>query len=158
MLGESPRRCSATRDPLGLCTPMPECLAGLGSLKEGLKETGEGIKSIPSQIADFASDPLKGGFVADLASIPLTVAGAGPAVVAGGAVGAKATSALGRLAVRAQVALANDKGLSIGAGLVAGYNNLPVPAGAPATFTWAHSAGRILDTGFKIAKAYNLIP
>ena len=62
-------------DPFGLCTPIPECLYGLGGLQAAVQEVGDAIKSIPSQIADFASDPLKGGFVANLAMVPFTVVG-----------------------------------------------------------------------------------
>ena len=58
-------------DPFGLC---PNPLAtGLGSLQCAIEDIIGAIKSGPSQIAAFWSDPLKGGFAVKLAMVPLTV-------------------------------------------------------------------------------------
>jgi hypothetical protein len=66
-------RCVSYSDPFGLC-PNPTAV-GLGSLQCAMEDMWEGIKSIPSQIANFATDPLKGGFVGSLAMTPFTVIG-----------------------------------------------------------------------------------
>jgi hypothetical protein len=69
--GASGYRCLNYSDPFGLCrNPLA---GGLGSLQCALEDTWAGIKSIPSQIADFAGDSRKGGFVASLAMVPLTI-------------------------------------------------------------------------------------
>jgi hypothetical protein len=123
-------------DPFGLCDPMPQCLEGLGSLREGLDEVKGAIESIPSQVRDFANDPLKGGFVAQLASIPLAAAAAGSMLEAAPAAAgvtetaiSSATNALERAAIRIQVTALNNPVGAYLTGFGLGYSGLPVPQG-----------------------------
>ena len=130
-----------------------------------MKETAEGIKSIPSQIADFAADPLKGGFAADLASIPLTVASGGlagkaaPAVARATVAGARtAVGALEGAAVRAQVALSNSKNLSIVSGFTTGAAGLPKPAAQSPAFNGAYDVGKAAHDLISAARKVGWIP
>ena len=58
-------------DPFGLC-PNPVA-SGLGSLQCAIEDIIGAIKSGPAQIADFWTDPQKGGFDLSLATVPFVV-------------------------------------------------------------------------------------
>lgn len=85
-IAASPYRRLNYADPFGLCTPFPQCLLGLGGLQDAVKDVGNAIKDAPRQFAEFWGDKNKGGLVAQLAMVPLTVPGGGGGVAAEGTV------------------------------------------------------------------------
>ena len=147
------------RDPLGLCVPMPQCLSGLGSLHEGLIEIGDAIKSIPSQIGDFASDPTKGGFVAKLASIPvgLIAAGAGievapTAVRAASSGSATAVRTMESALIRVQVTALNNPVGSYLTGFGLGFAGLPAPAGFGRAMQFGKQHGEFVKKAYQLTQ------
>ena len=95
---------SGSDSDAGPCQPFPQCVFGFGSLQIALGEVEGAVKSAPSEIGDFMSDPNKGGFIAGLASIPLA-AGAGGVTEAALI---RAAPAMTGLTARATLAVANN--------------------------------------------------
>jgi hypothetical protein len=138
---------------------MPQCLSGLGSLHEGLIEIGDAIKSIPSQIGDFASDPTKGGFVAKLASIPvgLIAAGAGievapTAVRAASSGSATAVRTMESALIRVQVTALNNPVGSYLTGFGLGFAGLPAPAGFGRAMQFGKQHGEFVKKAYQLTQ------
>jgi hypothetical protein len=124
-----------------------------------LKGIGDAVKSIPSQVAGFAKDPTKGGFVADLAEVPLTALTLGVDEVP--AVGRVATSVGGAAeaaSVRVQVAAFNNPITSLVVGFGLGFNGVPVPEGFGGSMETGATAARGAKNLISMIKVFTGVP
>ena len=115
-------------------------------------------------MGDFAKDPLKGGFVAKLASIPLAsaagleIAEAAPAATTAGetAIGS-ATTLMERGVIRLQATALNNPIGSYIAGFSMGYLGLPIPQGFGAVKLGAQH-GQAANATVKVIKVLMSTP
>jgi hypothetical protein len=120
-------------------------------LRDALEQVADAVKSIPAQVKGFVSDPNKGGFVADLATVPL--AAGTIALAAESGVHRAVASTTNRAIVRAQVAAFNNPVQSFAMGLGLGYAGVPVPQGFGPAMKAGGTVGKVLEKVVKVVQA-----